>query len=117
MKLSLTKTLRWTARIIAILITAYALIMFIGSAIGDDSPVTVGLIVFLILLAPTTIAMFAAWKWEKIGGIITIIGSVAMWISVFIDAGQNKFPAATLMAGPFFLVGILYLTCWIRSKK
>jgi peptidoglycan/LPS O-acetylase OafA/YrhL len=111
------KVLRWIARIITILVIVYSLTMLIGYSISDPHSEGDEFPWFIFVLFPTFIAMILSWRWEKIGGILVILGGICMAITVFITAGHNKFFAASFISSPFIYSGILFLGCWYRSEK
>jgi hypothetical protein len=111
------KIMRWTARIITILVITYSLMMLIGYAIDDPYSANNDFPWFIFVLFPTFIGMILAWKWENIGGILMILGGICLAITVFITAGHNQIPAALLISSPFFFTGILFIGSWYRMEK
>ena len=107
------KILRRIALILTILITVYGALMLIGSAIDDDTPLNLGIIIFVIIMIMTLVGLFAAWKYELIGGWVGIIGAMIMGIDVAITAGHNKLITGLMIGAPFFIAGLLYV---ISSK-
>ena len=112
---NMVKVMRWAARVITVCIVGFGLLMLIGSAIGDDTPPNAGIVIFVFFFLPTSAALVLAWKWERMG-IIAIIGSVCMGITVFFTAGRNKLPASIMISSPFLIAGFLYLNCWLRTR-
>jgi len=111
------KVVRCFARILSSLIIFYCLFMLIGYSISDPHSVNDEFPWFIFILMPLLIAMLLAWRWEWWGGIATLIGALLFGITVFITAGHNQLFAAIMISSPFFLVGILYISCWYRRKR
>jgi hypothetical protein len=121
----LTRITHWTPRILCILaillISVFALDAFEpGRTLGQQ------LLAFLIHLIPSFIliaALVAAWKWEKIGGLIMI--AIGLALGIFLFRGNYKrmgdlWKSITIvmaLAFPFFLSGILFLASDYLKKK
>jgi len=79
------KTLRIVARVMSALIVGFALIMFIGESMesakrGTSGPMTFYTIIQLILFAIGLIGLVLAWKWESIGGIVSLLAFITIFI-------------------------------------
>jgi hypothetical protein len=75
---------------------------------------TVGaLAMHLIPSAMVLIALVIAWRWESVGGILFILLGVLYLVS----RGQLHWTAYAVIAGPPFLVGILFLVNWWYRAK
>lgn len=116
-----TKWIRWIARGIGSLAGAFWLLSL-----------TVGLIVELIsghttwslegailagLVIITALGVLVAWRREGSGGMIVLIGAIALSTFAYVTARFNKIWAMLIAGGPFLVAGILFLTCWRRSKR
>jgi hypothetical protein len=68
----------------------------------------------LILLAVVVIS----WKHEIVGGVVFILGGIAYIANMFINNGLvgNIWLPSLIIAGPAFLIGILFLLNWIKKK-
>jgi prolipoprotein diacylglyceryltransferase len=78
------------------------------------------LIPSFVLLA----VLIAAWKWEKVGGIILTIIGLAFGIFIFVFNYKTRHtPVAISLLGalalsiPFVLAGILFILSHNRKKK
>ena len=107
------KTPRIVARVMSAIIIAFALIMFIGETMesakrGTSSPLTSNAILQLSLFGIGLLGLALAWKWELIGGIISLLA----FITIFIVN-----PAALLLPMFIFPVNaILFIAVAYRSK-
>jgi hypothetical protein len=64
--------------------------------------------VYLIL-----IALAIAWRWEWVGSILFMALGVLYIISAW---GQFSWDAYLVMAGPAFLIGLLFLIDWLERE-
>lgn len=106
--------LRWTARILGIALAAPGICIVVWEAIqhGVLNPFTTSLHDDLIVVAmwTMTLGLLVGWKWEGVGGLLTIAG-VAM--SGIVD--DRNWPQVQFVAG--LAAGLLYLVCWWRERR
>ena len=120
-----TKWIRWIARIWGTIIIAFALLMFIGNIwnwmkTGKADPNTVDNYPFIENLIPITLGLSIlglgiAWRWEGLGGVITIVFqlvtlAVHHWL---LSPRLYPYPLTITIAIP----GILFLICWWRTRR
>ncbi len=110
-------TIRWIARIGAVLIAGMILIIFIGEGISEGfGPLmqmslreTAMMAVFVIVF----LGLILGWRWEILGGSLIAGGMGAFYLLDFLFSG-------TFPRGPFFLVialpGLLYIYSGLQSK-
>lgn len=126
-----TKWIRWTARIWSFPIVVYALLLFTGytwswMTTGVADPHAVEGYPFIEALPPifmflSILGLGIAWRWERLGGTITIVFLLAT-LSVLLISNPitRDFPRSAV---PYLLSmivvapGILFLVCWWRSGK
>lgn len=105
--------LRWTARILGIALAA-PVVLFAVWAIGQDGfsaftrPLHENLVE--VALWVMTIGVLTGWKWEGIGGLLTLGGVAMLGI-----ADYQFVPNVQVVVGTF--VGLLYLVCWWRTSR
>jgi hypothetical protein len=63
------------------------------------------------------LGVLIAWRWERIGGTIVVIGAIALSTFGYITAGRYKVWVALFSGGPFLVAGVLFLVSWRRSKR
>ena len=108
--------LGWFTRILAILAILFVL-MFSLDSFGGDKPAVRQILEFLINSIPALIlicALFVAWKYEIIGGVIFI--GVAIGLGIFWDSFTGNSGSLIILA-PFFLVGLLFILHGLLSRK
>ena len=108
--------IRWIARIWGSLILAFVLFFVLAYMFGDEGLGLENLsnrdiITFICFPVSSIIGLSIAFKNEKIGGLITILGIIGLLI-IRSDLSSNLY----IMIG-IVPPGILYLVYWFLSKK
>ncbi|MCD6345479.1 MAG: hypothetical protein J7M17_07760 [Anaerolineae bacterium] len=126
-----TQWMRRIARIWGFPIIVYALLMFIGYVwnwvtIGVADPYAVEGYPPIEALPPilmflSVLGLGIAWRWERLGGTITIVSQLAALSVLLIHTPITRdFPRSAvpyLMSLIITIPGILFLVCWRRSRK
>lgn len=107
-KKRLGNILRKAAKIWSLLIGVFLLLMLIGEVVfphEGEGFVSIAEIVALVFFPFGVMAgMGIAWKWERLGGIITIISLIIFYILILIPRSAFRgIPMSLLIAGPGFL--------------
>ena len=125
-----TKRIRWIGRIWSIVIIGIALLFLIGYAWNwvttgkadpyavEDYPPIENLPPLLMLLS--VLGLGIAWRWEGLGGAITVVFQLAMLPLLLIHwpiTQDSRFVAPYLILMTIATPGILFLVCWWRSRK
>ncbi len=105
---------RWTARVLSVLIIMTMLFFFIGEGVsGDTSPNARPLngtdIIQLVLAGIELVGLALAWKWEARGGAVTFVAFVCKGIV------NPRTIGTPLLLIPF--TAILFLLSWWMSRK
>ena len=105
----------WIARISGSMIVAFVLFFLISHLFGDDESGdgfrnTRELITFLFFPISTTVGLAIALKWEGLGGIITLVGMIGLFV-LRPDLLNSMFMAIPIIPA------ILYIIYWLMSKK
>ncbi len=105
--------LRWTARVLGVLIAAFFLFMFIGESLGSPGdlarirPIEV---LHLALWGVYIVGVLLAVRWERTGFYVALGGLVAFFVLQDIRGGVHA------MLNPFMLAMwlplVLYGLCW-----
>jgi hypothetical protein len=109
------KIIRWMARIIALLVVAFFLMMFIGESLGNASQTSHSLNsreIFIFTLFGMTMVGLVIGLWlELIGGLISLISTLTHIIFLTTE-GTGGLTFFYLMIIPSFL----YLLSWYFNK-
>lgn len=107
---------RWAARIVSGFYAAFGLFLLLAHIFGDEDsasiseePATVEGIFVGVVTIGMCLALISAWRWEGIGGIVTIVFGIAMAVLVMITAGRNQLIVATVNSGPVIASGVVFL--------
>jgi len=108
----------WIARITGTLILAFILFFLLAHIFGENESGngfqnTNEVISFLFFPISTLIGLSLALKWEGIGGIITIIGMIGLFV-VRPDLLNNTFGLNMMFP---IIPGILYTLYWYLTKN
>ena len=70
-----------------------------------------------IVLVMAMVGVLIAWRWEKIGGTIAVVCAIAIHALVYLGSGRALYYAALMNSVPFFIAGVLFLTCYWRTGQ
>lgn len=112
------RILRWTARILASVMAALILIIFVGEILGDGVPSLLQMtgweISMMFVFFALWLGLLLGWKWELFGGLLTLCAVMIFYALNFLITGI--FPR-----GPFFLIlaspSLLFLYCGWQKRK
>lgn len=114
-----TTTIRWAARLIG-LVAIGLFVLFVAtsgtSVLSQLSFTDPQGLPMLIALALALAGVLVAWRWELVGGIMTIVGAVGIIGLVCLGSGTDMFLCSLFFTGPLLLAGVLYLACCFRTK-
>ena len=115
-----TQGLRWTARLVGLL----AIGLFIAFVVMSGPSVFANLSLLSFQGLPLLIALLlalggvlVAWRWELVGGIMSIVGSIAIIGLVCLGSGTDMFLCSLFFTLPLLVAGVLYLVCCYRTKE
>ncbi len=103
----LEATVRWTARVLAVVLVGVILVMFIG--VGGVYPVKLQgtELIQMVFLWTACIGILLAWHWQVIGGTISLVGMLLFFTVEFVARGglpRGLFPYLMLLPGILFMV-------------
>ncbi len=106
--------LRWTARIIGLLVLisllAFTLIAGLPRMANMDWASFVHFLSFLVMVS----GLFLAWKWEGLGSVVILGGFGAFFVLNWTLWGS---PALGWVFALFPVVGLLHLYCWRQDRR
>jgi hypothetical protein len=101
---------RIVARIMSAIIVGFALLMFIGESMESNNkvnpdPMSIYTIVQLALFGIGLLCLALAWKWELIGGIISLLAFIAI---IIVNPEALVLPMFIFPANAVLFIGIGY---------
>jgi hypothetical protein len=104
--------IRWGARLSSLAVNSVFLLILILAVTNEDQPQGAAVPV-LVLLVLTMVSCFAAWRWERAGGIAVLVGAVCLGVAAY-SASRTygvgpHFLLSLIYAAPFLLAGTLFL--------
>jgi len=119
--------IRWSARVLGLIIAGFLLLMFIGQSLESKSlPVSIEPIaaIGLALMGIYVVAMFLALKWERVGSFLGVAALGGFFVIMFLGLLPGNVSGGFSTKGvlnPVFLVLwlpiLLYLLCWKLERR
>lgn len=115
-----TRVMRWVARILALVVIGLFVVFAVQSgskvlsALSFDDPQGLPLLLALLLALA---GVLIAWRWELVGGIMAIVGAIAIVSLTCLGSGSDMLLCSLLFTGPLLLAGILYLGSCLRTVR
>jgi hypothetical protein len=113
--------MRWSARILGLIIAGFLLFMFIGQFLESNPlsrPMEPIAVIGLALLGMYVAAMFLALKWERVGSFLGVAALGSFFVILFLGLFPGNVSGGFSLKGvlnPLFLVFwlpiLLYLLC------
>ena len=113
--------IRWSARILGLIMAGFLLLMFIGQSLESNSlPESIELIaaIGLALMGFYVVAMFLALKWERVGSLLGVAALGGFFVIMFLGLLPGNVSGGFSTKGglnPIFLALwlpiLLYLLC------
>ncbi|MGD8397383.1 MAG: hypothetical protein PVG11_00865 [Anaerolineae bacterium] len=114
-----TLVMRWLARILALVVMGlftWFIIDLGPSVLESTSWLSAQGIPLLIGVVAGVAGVILAWRWELVGGIMAVGGSVLTMILVCAGSGTDMLMCAFFFSLPILLAGTLYLACCYRTR-
>jgi hypothetical protein len=111
----ITIGLRWTARLLALIIGGLVLLLAVGEGF-NPAKLTASELVLSVPFFVAWIGLWLGWRWEALGGMLVVAGVAGFYLIHFAQTGFGRFPrgwAFPLIAVP----GVVFLVCWFLDKK
>jgi hypothetical protein len=115
------RILYWSPRVLAILFIIFMALMSLDVITPEASiwEIMGGMFMHNIPTMVMIVVLIVAWKHEIVGGIVFILAGVA-YVILTATSGQPWYIVLSwslTIAGPAFLIGILFLVNWYKKKK
>jgi hypothetical protein len=114
-----TMLMRWIARLTGLVAAGlFVAFLFMSGTMVLPSLTwgPQGIPLFIALVAAIA-GVLIAWKWELVGGILSIVGSLAIMALVCAGSGGDMLFCALLFTLPILVAGLLYLGCCWRKRS
>ncbi|MGD2158204.1 MAG: hypothetical protein PVG32_15110 [Anaerolineales bacterium] len=113
------KIVRWVARVWSLVILFFFLLIFIGEILSPHTEEAMTLSdAALLILFPiaTCLGLALAWRWEFLGGVISLI-SIVLFVVIMGIAGRLNTPSNFIILLAFIAIpGVLFLITWSGSR-
>ena len=119
--------IRWSARVLGLIMAGFLLLMFIGQSLQSGSlPVSIEPIaaIWLVLMGIYVVAMFLALKWEHLGSLLGVAALGGSFVIMFLGLLPGNVSGGFSTKGvlnPVFLALwlpiLLYLLCWGLERR
>ena len=107
----------WIARITGLLLALFWLFIGIVTIIaGRESLDWLGGL-FLLLIVFSLAAIGLAWWRSGLGAFLLFVMGLLQGAYFAVSASERFVEAVLFTAAPFFLTGLLFLWCWLRSRR
>jgi len=120
MNKEINKFVYWTPRILSIIFLLF-LAMFSLDVFEPGlsfSQILLGLFMHNIPVFILLIILWISWKYEIVGGIAFILAGLLYILTLFMNPKFEWYMVSwsIMIAGPAFLIGILFLIGWFKKK-
>ena len=118
---------RWSARLLGLIIAGFCLFMFIGESLESNplsGPIEPIAAIGLALMGIYVVAMFLALKWERVGSFLGTVALGGFFVILFLGLLPGNVSGGVSARGvlnpvllAFWLPILLYLLCWGLEKR
>jgi hypothetical protein len=96
-----------------------AFLVILGLAVTNEDPPQGPAVAVLVLLGLTMLGSLAAWRWEKAGGAVVVVGALGTGIAAYsasltFGLGSQSILPALINGTPFLVIGILF---WVSGQR
>lgn len=106
--------LRWLARAGSLVSVAFLLLFLFGQEMAPGQLTFAEWLGLLFFPFGVTVGMLLAWRWETLGGAITILSLLAFYKVMYSERG--RFPEGIWFL-LFALPGLIFLYCGLRNNN
>ncbi len=109
---SITIGIRWVARALSLLVAGVIVLFFIGDGGLNPLKLTAREFVLMLFFFTTWLGLLLAWRWELVGGAMTV-GGISLFYLFHLTA-TGHLPRGWAF-GIIALPGLFFLLCWLRD--
>ncbi len=129
MKNAAIVVMRWSARILGLIMAGFLLLMFIGESLESNfnplsEPIEPIAAIGLALMGIYVVAMFLALKWERVGSFLGVAALGSFFVILFlgllpgnVSGGFSSKGVLNPVLLAFWLPILLYLLCWGLERR
>lgn len=113
-------TVRWIARILALLMSVpfiYFLLFRSDQVVPKLSWRTPNQLPLFLAWVAIVVGILMSWRWEMLGGILIAVSAILIGVFGYLGCGSGELLTCLLVAGPYFLSGLLLLGCCWGKKR
>jgi hypothetical protein len=116
----LIRTVRWGARILALLVSGpfiYFLLFKSGEVMSALSWSDLNQLPLFVAWLAVIVGILMSWRWEMVGGLLTATSAILIGVFGYLGCGSSELLTCAVVAVPYFLSGLLLLgCCWARNQ-
>jgi hypothetical protein len=114
---SIAQYMRWTARVIGLLLAGGFLITLIVEGVDAGSEaIEIAGILLTVLTAVALAGSIFSWWWQWLAGILLVLVAAGLGAHIAVYAGHNHFLAWVTMGLPYLAAGGLFLASWWLTR-
>ena len=106
--------LRWLARLSSLVSLAFLLLFFFGEEMTFAQLTSSEILGLLFFPIGITVGMLLGWRWEVLGGCLTVLSLLAFYKVMY--AANGRFPEG-IWFSLFAFPGLIFLFCGLCNKK
>jgi len=113
-------TVRWIARILALLISGpfiYFLLFRSGEVVPELCWSAVNQMPLFVAWLGVVVGILMSWRWEMVGGLVTAGSAILIGVFGYLGCGSGELLTCLIVAGPYLLSGLLLLGCCWGKKR
>ena len=113
---TVNKSWQLTARILSVILIVGFLYYFVTNEYMrlENMSIETGPIYFMIF--SVFIGFLVSWFFEMIGGLVLIVGGLALGVYAFLSTGGDDPMTAVVYTVPFVVPGFLFLISWFQRS-
>ncbi|MBK8900531.1 MAG: hypothetical protein IPM53_05065 [Anaerolineaceae bacterium] len=111
---TLILVLRWVARLGSFVSLTFLLFFFFGQEMNFNQLTTSEIVGLLFFPVGITVGMLLGWRWETLGGAVTVLSLLAFYKVMY--AASGRFPNGIWFA-LFALPGLIFLYCGLSRHQ
>jgi hypothetical protein len=108
--------LRWSACALSLLLVTLFVALVIGEGPPPLWPLSVHTLLFCLLILCFA-GLLIAWRWELVGGLISLAGIAGFYLVHFINSGFEAFPGGWVFPSMWIPALLFVISATVRHKR